>query len=51
MQGGWGVTIDSKRDHLWDQAKIPVSPGSIIGFNQEACQLLEAFQDLLAAQS
>jgi len=46
----WGVTIDSNRDHFWDQAKIPVSPGSIFGFNQEACQLLEAFQDFLVAQ-
>lgn len=41
------IPYDRIRDYFWDQCGIPISPGSIFRFNQEAYSLLEPFESLL----
>jgi len=44
------IPYDRIRDYFWDQCGIPISPGSIFRFNQEAYTLLEPFQSFLVAK-
>jgi transposase len=41
------IPYDRIRDYFWDQCGIPISPGSIFRFNQEAYSLLEPFESFL----
>ena len=41
------IPYDRIRDYFWDQCGIPISPGSIFRFNQEAYILLEPFESFL----
>jgi transposase len=41
------IPYDRIRDYFWDQCGIPISPGSIFRFNQEAYTLLEPFESFL----
>jgi transposase len=41
------IPYDRTRDFFWDQAGIPISPGSIFRFNQEAYSLLAPFESFL----
>ena len=42
------IPYDRIRDYFWDQCGIPISPGSIFRFNQEAYLLLAPFESFLA---
>jgi len=44
------IPYDRIRDFFWDQCGIPISPGSIFRFNQEAYILLEPFQSFLVGK-
>jgi transposase len=44
------IPYDRIRDYFWDQCGIPISPGSIFRFNQEAYILLEPFQSFLVGK-
>jgi transposase len=44
------IPYDRIRDYFWDQCGIPISPGSIFRFNQEAYTLLEPFESFLVAK-
>lgn len=44
------IPYDRIRDYFWDQCGIPISPGSIFRFNQEAYLLLEPFQSFLVSK-
>src|SRR3989475_5915473 len=44
------IPYDRIRDYFWDQCGIPISPGSIFRFNQEAYMLLEPFESFLAGK-
>jgi transposase len=44
------IPYDRIRDYFWDQCGIPISPGSIFRFNQEAYILLKPFQSFLVSQ-
>jgi transposase len=44
------IPYDRIRDYFWDQCGIPISPGSIFRFNQEAYNLLEPFEAFLRDQ-
>lgn len=44
------IPYDRIRDYFWDQCGIPISPGSIFRFNQEAYILLEPFESFLAGK-
>jgi len=41
------IPYDRIRDYFWDQCGVPISPGSIFRFNQEAYSLLEPFESFL----
>jgi len=41
------IPYDRIRDYFWDQCGIPISPGSIFRFNQQAYILLEPFESFL----
>ena len=42
------IPYDRIRDYFWNQCGIPISPGSLFRFNQEAYTLLEPFASFLA---
>ena len=44
------IPYDRIRDYFWDQCGIPISPGSIFRFNQEAYALLEPFESFLVGK-
>jgi transposase len=44
------IPYDRTRDYFWDQCGIPISPGSIFRFNEEAYILLEPFESFLIGQ-
>jgi len=44
------IPYDRIRDYFWDQCGIPISPGSVFNFNQEAFTLLEPFESFLKRQ-
>ena len=44
------IPYDRIRDYFWDQCGIPISPGSIFRFNQEAYILLEPFESFLVGK-
>lgn len=44
------IPYDRIRDYFWDQCGIPISPGSIFRFNQEAYSLLESFESFLVGK-
>ena len=44
------IPYDRIRDYFWDQCGIPISPGSIFRFNQEAYKLLEPFESFLVGK-
>lgn len=44
------IPYDRIRDYFWDQGGIPISPGSLFRFNQEAHLLLEPFQSFLVGK-
>jgi transposase len=44
------IPYDRIRDYFWDQCGIPISPGSIFRFNQEAYSLLEPFESFLVSK-
>ncbi len=44
------IPYDRVRDYFWDQCGIPISPGSIFNFNQEAFALLEPFESFVVRQ-
>ena len=44
------IPYDRIRDYFWDQCGIPISPGSIFRFNQEAYFLLEPFESFLVGK-
>jgi len=44
------IPYDRIRDYFWDQCGIPISPGSIFRFNEEAYILLEPFESFLVGK-